>query len=193
MQRAAMQSADLSSVELLSALLKSSLDEGRPIRIDRLGVFAPIKGNRFEFTAVRKPRVFVAYAAEDAPIVKRLCDRLELDGIDAWLDRRRLLPGDDWKRAIFSAIRNADFFIACLTRRSLTKRGTFQAELRHALDWASHVPLDDLYLMPVRLEECRVPRRIAAETQYVDLFPDFEAGVRRLVAAITLEWTRRLS
>lgn len=188
-----MQNPNLSSVEFLSGLLKRCLDEGHAVKIDRLGVFSSDGANRFEFTPARKPRVFVAYAAEDGAIVKRLCDRLELDGIDAWLDRRRLLPGDDWKRAIFSAIRNADFFIACLTRRSLTKRGTFQAELRQALDWTSQVPLDDLYLMPVRLEECCVPRRIAAETQYVDLFPDFEAGVRKLVAAINLEWARRLA
>lgn len=187
-----MSNADLSSVDFLASMLKRCLVEGRSVRIDRLGVFTPREGNRLEFTPVRKPRVFIAYAAEDGPIVNRLCDRLEMDGIDAWLDRRRLLPGDDWKRAIFSAIRNADFFIACLTRRSLSKRGTFQAELRHALDWASHVPLDDLYLLPIRLEECRVPRRISSEVQYVDLFPDFEAGARRLVAAITLEWTRRL-
>lgn len=187
-----MQNADLTSVEFLSMLLKRCLDEGHPVNVDRLGVFTRTGANRFEFTPARKPRVFVAYAAEDSAIVNRLCDRLEMDGIDAWLDRRRLLPGDDWKRAIFAAIRNADFFIACLTRRSLTKRGTFQAELRHALQWAAHVPLDDLFLMPVRLEECRVPRRIAAEVQYVDLFPDFEAGVRRLVAAIALEWARRL-
>jgi hypothetical protein len=187
-----MQNADLSSVEFLSVLLKRCLDEGHPVKIDRLGVFSHAAGNRVEFTPARKPRVFVAYAAEDSAVVKRLCDRLELDGIDAWLDRRRLLPGDDWKRAIFAAIRNADFFIACLTRRSLTKRGTFQAELRQALEWTSQVPLDDLYLMPVRLEECRVPGRISAEVQYVDLFPDFEAGVRRLIAAITLEWARRL-
>lgn len=187
-----MQSARESSIEFLSGLLKRCLDEGRPVKIDRLGIFTPVNGSHFEFTPARKPRVFVAYAAEDAPVVNRLCDRLESEGIDAWLDRRRLLPGDDWKRAIFTAIRNADFFIACLTRRSISKRGTFQAELRHALDWASQIPLEDLYLMPVRIEECRVPRRISAETQYVDLFPNFEDGVRRLVTAITLEWARRL-
>jgi hypothetical protein len=36
----------------------------------------------------------------------------------------------------------------------------------------------------VRLEECRIPARISRELQYVDLFPSWEKGMRRIVAAI---------
>ncbi|MGB9605764.1 MAG: hypothetical protein ACPL88_07805, partial [Bryobacteraceae bacterium] len=59
-----------------------------------------------------------------------------------------------------------------------------QAELRYALDCARRVPLDQTYLIPVRLEECRVPTRIRNKIQYVDLFPDWERGFRALVAAM---------
>jgi hypothetical protein len=45
--------------------------------------------------------------------------------------------------------------------------------------------------MPVRLEECRVPRRISDQVQYVDLFPDWEKGVRRLARAIRKAALRR--
>ena len=186
-----MSAADPSSIEHLAGLLKLCLAEGREVRIDRLGVFTPFGGSDFHFTPARKPRVFIAYAAEDAKLVDRLCDRLEAEGIDAWLDRRKLLPGQNWPAVIEHAIQKADFFVACLTRRSIAKRGTFQVEMRRALDCADRVPLDSLFFLPVRLEDCRVPVRIATSLQYVDLFPDFEAGARRLIESINREWSRR--
>jgi len=73
----------------------------------------------------------------------------------------------------------------------VAKRGTFQTELRHALDCAAGLPIDDLFFLPVRLDNCRVPARIAGELQFVDLFPDFEAGVRRVIKSIGREWARR--
>ena len=60
------------------------------------------------------------------------------------------------------------------------KRGGFQAEVRYALDCAKRVPLDDVFIIPVRLDDCRVPARIQKETQYVDLFPDWDAGLQRV-------------
>jgi hypothetical protein len=39
-------------------------------------------------------------------------------------------------------------------------------------------------VIPVRLEECQVPRRISDQVQYVDLFPDWGKGVERLAKAI---------
>lgn len=185
-----MTKPDPAPLGFLSGLLRQCLAEGRTITIDRLGVFTPA-GGRFTFIPDRKPLVFIAYAAEDAPVVDRLCDRLESQGFDAWLDRRKLLPGENWPRTILRAIQSADFFVACLTHRSVAKRGTFQAELRHALDCAAKLPLEDRFFFPVRLDDCRVPQRIASETQFVDLFPDFEAGVGRLIESIGQEWTRR--
>ncbi|HPT27287.1 MAG TPA: toll/interleukin-1 receptor domain-containing protein [Bryobacteraceae bacterium] len=185
-----MRGVEPASIEFLTGLLKQCLDEGRAVTVDRLGVFAPSVG-RFTFTPDRKPRVFIAYAAEDASVVDRLCDRLEAEGFDAWLDRRNLLPGENWPQTILGAIQAADFFIACLTSRSVAKRGTFQTELRHALDCAAGLPIDDLFFLPVRLDNCRVPARIAGELQFVDLFPDFEAGVRRVIKSIGREWARR--
>lgn len=185
-----MKTADPDSIDFLAILLRQCLDDGRTISVDRLGVFSP-QGGRFTFSPDRKPRVFIAYAAEDAHVVDRLCDRLVAGGFDAWLDRRKLLPGENWSRKILRAIQSADFFIACLTRRSLAKRGTFQTELRHALDCAGRFPPGEIFFLPVRLDECRVPGHIADEFHYVDVFPDFEEGVRRIVESIDREWLRR--
>jgi hypothetical protein len=128
--------------------------------------------------------VFIAYAVEDAEHAEKLYDALAARACSPWLDRRKLLPGQDWPARIQEAIESADFFIACFSVRSVRKRGGFQAEVRQALECARKVPLDDVFLIPVRLDECRVPARIRRETQYVDLFPDWEAGLDRILTII---------
>jgi hypothetical protein len=100
------------------------------------------------------------------------------------MDRRKLLPGQNWPRRIEEAIASSDFFVACFSCSSVNKRGTFQAEIRHALERARHVLLDEVFLIPVRLDDCRVPPRIQRETQYVDLFPGWDAGFARIVRII---------
>lgn len=170
-------------VEEIIAVLRNCLAEGRRVEIDGLGVFRPGPGG-VRFEPETRPSVFLAYAAEDAAAVDRLHGALAARGFDPWLDRRKLLPGQNWPRAIERAIRRADYFVPCFSRLSAEKRGQFHAELRYALEIALRQPLDGVFLVPVRLDECRVPRRIRDHWQYVDLFPDFEAGVDRIAATL---------
>jgi hypothetical protein len=163
----------------LAGLLRQTLHEGRQIELDRLGTFSAAAGE-LQFKPDKRLRVFLAYAAEDAAKIDRLYDALAARGFDPWMDRRKLLPGQNWPRAIERAIRNSDFFVPCFSTLSGEKRGRFHAELRYALDCALNQPLDGIYIVPVRLEECPVPRRILEQLQYVDLFPDFDAGVDRM-------------
>ena len=107
-----------------------------------------------------------------------------------WLDKMKLMPGQNWPRAIERAIGISDFFIPCFSRRSVQKKGQFQSELRYALECATRLPLDDIYIIPVRLEECHVPTRIKEHLQYVDLFPDWNGGVRRVLGAIRKQANR---
>jgi hypothetical protein len=126
----------------------------------------------------------LAYAAEDAAKVEYLYDALAVKGFEPWMDRRKLLPGQNWPRAIERAIRNSDFFVPCFSNLSGEKRGRFHAELRYALDCALNQPLDGVYIVPVRLEDCPVPRQIQEQLQYVDLFPDFDAGLERMTQSM---------
>ena len=186
-----MARADVMPAGEMSRVIRRSLREGRRVEIERLGVFQPAPGGDVEFRPSSKPKVFLAYATEDGTTVGSLYTRLARGGCDPWMDRRKLLPGQNWPRAIEGAIETADFFVACLSTRAIRKRGTFQSEMRYALDCARAAPIDDIFFIPVRLDECRVPRQIQRETQYVDLFPEFEAGARRLLQMIRKEWRRR--
>lgn len=167
-------------VEQLANVVIEGLAGGNPVEIDGLGVFYPDAVRGFRFEPRRQAQVFIAYAAEDAAVTGRLCDALEEAGFSPWMDTRKLLPGQNWPRAIESAIEMSDFFVACFSHNSVDKRGGFQAEVRYGLDCARRMPLDEIFLAPVRFDDCRVPRSIQRELQYVDLFPDWPRGIHRL-------------
>jgi hypothetical protein len=175
----------------LARLLRRCLDEGCTVEVDRLGRFRPNGEGGFEFIPNEKPGVFIAYVEEDRVQAERLYARLARAGLDPWMDKKKLEPGQNWLRAIERAISVSDFFVACLSRRSVVKRGTFQSELRWALDCARQTPLGDIFLLPVRLEECAVPAQIQQHTQYLDLFPEWGAGVQKLICTIRAEYERR--
>jgi hypothetical protein len=150
------------------------------VEIDGLGVFYPDDAKGFRFEPRRLPQVFIAYVTEDATAVGWLYEALENAGFSPWMDVRKLLPGQNWPRAIENAIETSDFFVACFSRNSVDKKGCFQAEVRYGLDCARRMPLDEIYMAPVRFDECRIPRSIQRELQYIDLFPDWHRGIRRL-------------
>jgi hypothetical protein len=173
-----------SSSEQVARLVRCCLQHGSSVEIDGLGVFRPDARGRFRFIAQTRPKVFLAYVQEDSSKAERLFRDFRAAGFDPWLDRKKLLPGQNWPRSIEQAIELCDYFVACFSKRSIGKRGCFHCELRYALDCAARVPFEEIYFIPVRLEECRVPWRIRRELEYVDLFPDWEQGFQRILAAI---------
>ena len=174
-------------------IVRQCLAEGKSVEIDGLGAFRPDGQSGFRFVPRTLPAVFVAYVQEDAALADRLFDGLEAAGVAPWMDRRKLLPGQNWPRSIEEAIETSDFFVACFSHNSVGKKGGFQAEIRYALDCARRLPLDRIYLIPVRLDDCRVPRSIQRELQYMDLFPDWERGLSRLVSVMRREVNCRSS
>ena len=68
---------------------------------------------------------FISYVREDLPIVDRLADELRQNGIEVWIDRDRIAPGERWHDAIREAIRAGDLFIACFSASSAKSVGDF--------------------------------------------------------------------
>jgi hypothetical protein len=170
-------------------ILRQCLDEAASVEVDGLGVFRRTGGG-YEFLPSTGASVFIAYVVEDALSAERLYHSLHSHGLNPWLDRKKLLPGQNWPRAIQQAIEVSDYFVACLSRKAVRKKGQYQAELRYALECAGRSPLDQTFFIPVRLEECPVPARISREIQYVDLFPDWDAGIRRIADAMKQPYGR---
>ena len=74
---------------------------------------------------------------------------------------------------------------------SLRRLDTSYVDLWQVHTWSEQVPLDEIFMVPVRLDGCRVPRAIQREYQYLDLFPDWQRGLRRLLATMRKEVERR--
>ena len=103
------------------------------------------------------PRIFLAHAHEDYAAVATLYDRLKQAGYHPWLDKKDLIPGQNWKQEIPKAIKSSALFIACLSQRSIAKQGYVQREFRLALKELAEKPPGTIYLIPLRLDPCDIP------------------------------------
>ena len=132
-------------------------------------------------------RIFLSYARMDKANVAAIYDRLEKEGHKPWMDSKNIYPGEDFRRAIEKAISNSDIILPCLSANSVDRRGFIQRELKQALDlWKERLE-SDIYIIPVRLEDCKLPESLA-NFQWVDLFePD---GWSKLLKAIEVAMER---
>lgn len=128
-----------------------------------------LDGNMAESPA-HSLKVFLSYASEDLFSAEQLYHRLSSDGVNVWFDKKKLLPGQHWKVEIEKAVEKADIFLVCVSNKSVNKEGYVQKELNYALEIALEKPQDTIYIIPVRLDDCVVPRSLR-ELQRVDYFP----------------------
>lgn len=131
--------------------------------------------------------VFISYArGVDSDAADRLFEALRsVNSIEPWLDKHSLSPGLKWRPAIMKAIREADYFIALISSRSSKGRGVRHSELDQALEILAEWPPDHIYLIPARLDDCQMPREELKEINWIDLFPDWDGGIKKLCTTLT--------
>lgn len=137
----------------------------------------------------RQLRVFLCHASQDKPIVRELYQRLKAENwIDPWLDKAKLLPGQDWELVIEKAVDDSDVVIVCLSSQSVSKEGFVQREIRYAYDLALEKPEDTIFLIPLRLDDCIVPRKLRTLhwVDYFDLQVQKDAAFFDLLNALKL-------
>jgi hypothetical protein len=130
---------------------------------------------------------FVSYVREDAAVVDRLCADLRSAGIEVWLDRDQLVPGQRWQAAIRQAIAQGAFFIACFSSKSVSRESThMNEEITLAIDELRKRSADRAWFIPIRLDDCVIPDRsigggeILTDLQWLDLSTDWSVGLARL-------------
>lgn len=117
----------------------------------------------------RKIKVFLCHASDDKTRVEPFYDLLVKDGVDPWLDSKKLLAGQKWRIEIQKAMKNSDAVIVFLSSKSTTKEGFVQNEIKIALDLADEKPEGTIFVIPAKLEPCNVPERLS-ELHWVNLF-----------------------
>ena len=129
------------------------------------------------------PKVFISHASEDKDrFVIRFWERLRGKGIDAWLDKWEMLPGDKLVDKVFNqGLRLSDAVIVVLSNYSVQKPWV-QKELDTAV--VKNVE-DKTKLIPVRLDGCSIPECLR-DTLYVSILDldNYDAEFDRIVSVI---------
>lgn len=125
--------------------------------------------------------VFLCYCHRDQSIVHDLWARLKKDGVVVWLDKENLLPGQDWQKTIGKAIRKSDVMLVCLSRNFSKPKGYRHEELRLAFEKTDLLSEDEIFIIPVRLEDCEMPAPLR-RLQRVDLYK--RGGYKKLLLVL---------
>lgn len=133
------------------------------------------------------PTVFISYAREDEAQARELHRRLGAAGFKPWLDKEALLGGQEWESVIEEMIEKSDFVLICLSDLSINKRGYVQKELRKTLEVVDLQPEGAVYLIPLRLDNCEIPRSLG-RFNCINVFE--ESGYDRLERSIRDAWRR---
>lgn len=104
--------------------------------------------------------IFMCHANEDKAEVREIKRQLEMEGLNPWLDEDDILPGEEWGFAIQKALSISKVTLVFLSSNSINKRGYVQKEIKIALELLDYVPEDQIYLIPVLLEDCPIPTRL---------------------------------
>ena len=139
-------------------------------------------------TEKRPLKVFLSYASQDRPAVREIYDALKAEAwIDPWLDEERLLPGQDWNLEIEKAVESSDAVIVCVSSTSIAKEGYVQKELRQVLNIALEKLEGAIFVLPVKLDDCDLPRQLR-DRQALNYFPDANraAAYDRLKASLKI-------
>jgi hypothetical protein len=136
----------------------------------------------------RKLRVFLCHASQDKPAVRDLNQKLLAENwIDPWLDEDRLLPGQDWNLEIEKAVESSDVVLVFVSSVSVAKEGYVQKELRRVLDIALEKVEGAIFVIPIRLDECEMPRKLK-DVQGLKYYPpeNREAAFERLKTSLKI-------
>lgn len=135
---------------------------------------------------IRK-KVFISYTEADWDKAKKLYDDLKCKGIEPWIDKEDLLPGERWKKVICQAIKTSSHFLVLLSSNSVSERGHAQKELKIALDLFDEFPESETYIIPVLLDDCNVAIEKLHDLHYIDLFLSYDDGLNKILRALKKE------
>lgn len=132
-------------------------------------------------------RIFISYAREDRDSALRLYRELRQAGLEPWIDVEDLVGGQDWRLAVGEAIRSSSYFVALISKNSVSKKGYVQKELREAMEVLQQLPPGQIYLVPVRLDESVPTHEVLSDLHWIDLFSSYSQGLQRLLKSLEVE------
>lgn len=129
------------------------------------------------------PKVFISHASEDKTrFVTSFATRLRENGVDAWLDRWEMLPGDSLVDKIFEeGLKEAHAVIIVLSKFSISKPWVTE-ELNASM--VSRIS-KGTKIIPIVIDDCDVPEALKSTLwEHVKNTEDFEDSLKRILASI---------
>ena len=147
-------------------------------------------GRRLAMAEKKLANIFISYSREDSTSAKKLYASLKHAGLQSWLDRSTLVPGEDWVSAIDKGIRKCDVFLLLCGEGQRRESSFVERELQIAFERAREDP--SFRIIPVllpgsRSEDLPIPLK---SYQAIDL-RDVREPLREFarIAAVLLEDT----
>ncbi len=128
-------------------------------------------------------KVFVSHASEDKDrFVMNFSKRLMSNGVDTWLDKWEMLPGDSLVDKIFEeGIKEADVFIIVLSQYSVDKPWV-KEELNAG--FVKRVG-SNCKIIPIVLDDCRVPECLHSTIwEKIDDISNYDGSFQRILNSI---------
>jgi formylglycine-generating enzyme required for sulfatase activity len=119
--------------------------------------------------------VFVSHSSRDLKPVRALVDALEAHGIACWISERDIAAGDNYGDSIVDAIEKASAMVLVFSSAA-----NDSDEIKKEVALASQRRIT---LVPVRIEDAtpsKAFRYELATRNWIDVFPDWDAGVAKL-------------
>lgn len=129
------------------------------------------------------PKVFVSHATEDKErFVLDFATKLRSKGIDAWVDKWEMYPGDSLVDKIFEeGIKNAQAVIVVLSKYSIDKpwvREELNASIVKKIN-------EKIKLIPVIIDDCQVPECLKSTVwERIKDLNNYDAELERIVMSI---------
>jgi len=129
------------------------------------------------------PRVFVSHASEDKDrFVTEFATKLRANGIDAWLDKWEMLPGDSLVDKIFEeGLKDAEAVIIILSSYSVEKpwvREELNASIVNKISKGTKI-------IPIVLDECKVPESLTSTVwESISDLNSYDDSFKRILSSI---------
>jgi hypothetical protein len=126
-------------------------------------------------------KIFLSYAPSDAAIASKIYDRLRADGFQPWRKDTDLIPGTEWRPAVKKAVESSGAVIVLVSSALTSSVGFMHKETKDALDIADQQPEGAIFVIPLKLEDCKMPDRLSqlAPVNYFEM-----DGYDRLLQAL---------
>lgn len=111
---------------------------------------------------MKKPRLFLCHHPDDFCKMHELHNQLEReDWIQLWFNaEENLLPGQNREQEIAKEVETTDLFLICLSRRLIIEESHQQKQIKMALQRLERKPKGALFIVLIKLEECKIPREL---------------------------------